>query len=59
MLYSQCIFTEGNIKNLQAFCADKEIWKKKNIPRGECYYALYLMCKSFTQIFIFNVDYIS
>lgn len=59
MLYSQCIFTKGNIKNLQAFCADKESLEREKYSSGECYYALYLMCKSFTQIFIFNVDYIS
>lgn len=34
MLYSQCIFTEGNIKNLKAFCADKESLEKEKYSEG-------------------------
>lgn len=54
MLYSQCIFTEGNIKNLQAFCADREFGKRK-IFRGENVIMHYTSCVNHLPKYLFSM----
>lgn len=55
MLYSQCIFTEGNIKNLQAFCADRESLEKEKYSEGKNVIMHYTPCVNHLPKYLFSM----